>query len=372
MSAFESVLRRGVDISLLTTSCFSGGWVITPSLSPLTATGLPKKPLNITAMSATDQTNVTLSWAQSASCGRAAGGIFATAVLNALLVTEGRTPGNPGMFTALNSMVENTDDGEPIDDSPTYGQLAQSIFDAMNALQPNLPNRVTFSAQDDKWDSEWRRRSGFPLVRYKELWEQLEMVPPGTPEGPEGKPGSAGGSISKAKQNVIRAKASAYMMSLPGSDAAGVNAIHSRLKKLIAGEQYDDDELKIFDAVIDYRYNLMRRATEYVFFLDLNFVDCLWFDVEHWIRQNYADKSEMAARSRSRYETIFGLIMSSKIFDRQVQGLPFQKPKQYLAIALAESHLSLDQVRNSIATLLRCKSYLHLSTIFSTNQKPLQ
>lgn len=209
-------------------------------------------------------------------------------------------------------------------------------------------------------------------MRYKELWDQLEIVPPGTPEkiiiGTDGVASKVftGGSsrISKAVESIIRAKATAYLMTLPGDLAAGGNSINKRLIKFLKGEQCSDEELQHFNTVLDFRYNLMRQAIQYVTFLGLNFVDCQCFDVEHWMEKTSKDKSERTVTTRSRYRDINTLLGAEKLFDSPTpcQGAGYLKPRHYLAIALAESPLTMDQIRDSVAMLLRRKSFL--PTIF--------
>ncbi|RDL40212.1 uncharacterized protein BP5553_00191 [Venustampulla echinocandica] len=164
-------------------------------------------------------------------------------------------------------------------------------------------------------------------------------------------------------------------MSLLGDDTLGGNSDHLRFREFIAGEQCDNDELEYFNQTLDYCYNTMTEATEYALFLDLNIRDIQCFNVETWFEhgadlsasaivefrrvsgvRHIASKTLTAIISRSRYQPILQLIFSSNLFDLATRGAAYIKPRQYLAIALAESDLDMDQIRDGITMLLRFKS----------------
>ena len=68
MSAFDSAIGARVDVTLVNTACFSGGWSVNPQL-------------NVTSLVAAGPDQESESWAASKSIG---GSIYATALIKAL------------------------------------------------------------------------------------------------------------------------------------------------------------------------------------------------------------------------------------------------------------------------------------------------
>ena len=69
---FNSAIRTDVNVSLVITSCYSGGWTLKSLVgSPL----WPAKKLNISGMTAVSYKEMSRAWASSQSCGRAGGSI---------------------------------------------------------------------------------------------------------------------------------------------------------------------------------------------------------------------------------------------------------------------------------------------------------
>lgn len=169
----NAAIHPGVDLNLLITSFYSGGWLVKPMVGSFFS---PMSKLNISGMTAVDETETRRSWAQRISCGRAGGSIYASAVFNALVKTsETKRRDSSDSIT--------TTDDEELTASPTYINLCDSIFEAYKERDPFYQqHHISFLAQDDKWDSEWRTRSGFPLLDYKRKWEQLREVPPSAAE----------------------------------------------------------------------------------------------------------------------------------------------------------------------------------------------
>lgn len=132
------------QIGLLITSCFLCGWAMVPSL-------------NISAMTATGPSEMSISWRKSKSVGRFCGSIYATDVLPALLKMKG---GAPGEFDF---------------NSPTYAELSRVIHTPLCSDVDRFGelHQIMFAAQDNDWEIEWKARSGIPLTHFKERWELL-------------------------------------------------------------------------------------------------------------------------------------------------------------------------------------------------------
>jgi hypothetical protein len=370
---FGFALKKGVEVNLVTTSCYSGGWVVTPKLKTPDIRGA-KPMFNITGMTAAGVYTESLAWATSLSQGRRSGGsMFATAIMNSLMITSEISPNDKpeSIFAALEQRVTTTDDGEAVEDSPTFVELSKSVYKAMTELGDGShlyeSSHISFAAQDDKWDAEWRTRSGFPLKRYREMWERLPVEPAGIQVYEEKSLSNRVGSgrSNNLKISKIRSKAMDFMLSTPGDLASGGNSVHKRFIQLIEGHDFSDDELDELNKVLDYRMDLLRTASEYADFMDLRFMPATHYDTVYWLRQmktqsqsiNQKDAKD-AKDALFRFNHIRNYIIDSRLFDLPLrdQGLAYSKPKEYLAIALAVSGLSQVDVEARINRLLIGKS----------------
>jgi hypothetical protein len=370
MKRFEPCLKKDVNVSLVITSCYSGGWVTKPRVRSLR----PSRPFfNITAISAASAETVSRSWALSESIGRrAGGGMLATAVMNALISTSKKTPGFAYMCEAFDSAITETEDGEDLVYEPTYVSLVNAVQDAMKIADPSYwqAHGISFAAQDDKWDSAWRQRSGFPLLNYKHRWEQLRKVPIGEQiydTDLESSFGFAGGSLKgslKVRNNVIRERIFSYLNSFPGDDNSGSNWVHTQLRRILKGEEVDDETLTFMDDVIGYRNSLLNLATDFVAILDLNFAPAKEFSVTKWLEKNAMERGsktlEVSTKGRldlEEFKMVHKHIAETRLFGLPTlqQGPSYEKPKEYLAIALTSTNLSKEEIVAKIAKLRKCE-----------------
>lgn len=246
--------------------------------------------------------------------------------------------------------------------------MCSSVYEAYKDNDPFYGSHgISFSAQDDRWNLEWRKRSGFPLLDYQAKWEELREVglsPAPADETPDltAALGFAG-SIGQGYYNVIQTKAAVYMNSFPGPDNIGPNVAHWDLKQLLQGTQHDKEILIDLNDMLDYRLSTITLASQYVSFLDLQFPEGLVFDTETW-QNNLAlevakdDHCEDAKAKLEKFTDIRRYIMNAKVFDKPLvsQGFYYTKPPEYLAIALVETSSSVDEIRVKIDSLVRRES----------------
>ena len=73
---------------------------------------------------------------------------------------------------------------EPLDEeasSATYVELLNVIHSTLlYKVDPEFASvdDVQFSAQDDKWELEWRKRSGVLLAKFQAQWDKLPRLAP--------------------------------------------------------------------------------------------------------------------------------------------------------------------------------------------------
>ena len=356
---------RGIDVSLtmMLTSCYSGGWVLQPEL-------------NITALTAAGADKVSEAWPSSIS-GRAHGSIFATAVRQAFTKMEDERA------TQIHPNPSGVDHDS---ESSTYAELTNVIHTTLlhDVDRHGRNHDIQFAAQDDEWEFEWRKRSGVPLAQFQARWNQLPIL--GTQQGAGRGPSKTGGldigslSLSEGDgltevQNsyglhrklnkgqsisAITDMAVSYLNSLPGSpNAADNKSCHGDSTKLVQGERKDIPiyRLNMLQAALHYRMAVIKLASEYKDLLGLSFPDCDAFEVESW---QYAAGTEDRTSPKEpdtkykKFQQYLALIAKGTIFDMPASsaGWYYRKPQEYMAIACVESGFGVDDVNKAIQTIL--------------------
>ncbi|KAL9101423.1 MAG: hypothetical protein Q9163_003315 [Psora crenata] len=362
-----------ISVTLLMTSCYSGGWLYTPGL-------------NISAATASGPRNETLSWPNSIG-GRCHGSFWATAVTNAFIKFEDQraTQFHPYPSEEIDLEDERT--------SSTFAQLSRIIYETLfqEVDLSTCRHNIRFAAQDDAWEDEWRQRSGIPLMQFRERWNTLRQVsPPHPPAGPaqsrsariEGTESSSDTTDSLAghfgckrsinrtqARNVVKDLCETYLNSFPGLDNAAPNRVpHMWAKQLVAGEALSDGQVHALHETMLYRMNATQLASEFRTVLGLPFVDCDKFDVEDW-ETRLLDKAKGKARLNENpkfnfYDTCLARILAAGIFPPppSSEDLSFIKPERYLAVALTENTTSMDNVKRAITLAAQRKDY-HVDTL---------
>ncbi|KAJ5555506.1 hypothetical protein N7461_003976 [Penicillium sp. DV-2018c] len=97
----------------------------------------PAKKLNISGMTAVDSNEISRAWACSQSCGRAAGSIYVTAVLNALV--------NMSKMSSHDSSDAILGEDEELNSSPTYMNLYSAVYEARHDLARDVMDALSVS-----------------------------------------------------------------------------------------------------------------------------------------------------------------------------------------------------------------------------------
>jgi hypothetical protein len=158
MKDLRHVLQPMSFITIFTTSCYSGGWLVHPDIN--------QQQLNTTAITAAGDEGESSSWAVSASVGRASGSLAASAVLRCLIDAE--------------------DASQERKEHPTYIEFSKSVYDCVKEMGA-LGNfqEIYFSAENDEWETSYQARLGLPLTLYKDKWLSLRQVDRPAPQTPK-------------------------------------------------------------------------------------------------------------------------------------------------------------------------------------------
>lgn len=328
----KQAIPRGVNVTLLLTSCFSGAWLVFPNVHY-------RKSLNVTGIAASGPNEQTRSWSLSESVERACGSSIASGILNQLIKIE-----------------SNEDSDDDPRSHPTYISLATSIYDMATSMDTFFADQnVHFSAQDDDWESHWRKRTGIPLVRFRSRWEDLRKISSGNVR----MVGEAGRSISTRRVGSLEIDinrfAESYFEAKPGRDNLGTNvSVHGAIARYRRGDLEQAGTLQSLLEVIIYRLNMMKDADEYIAAMGFSVPSCHGFDMAASDYQSNPQKraSWNAALNHLRRVQLFPPFMESGEWPM------FAKPREYVALVLAEQCETDAHMRLSVAKAQVCMQTL--------------
>ncbi len=136
---------KDVQICLMSTAYYSGGWTMMPDV------------LDITAMTAASDENVSESWQYSKSIGRCCGSIFLSALI---------TPSDQAY------QLEQ-------DSRKAFYDYAKTVIDVCVNNTDRFENHgLCFSSQDDRWEIEYKARTGISLDMFRNRWSLLQGKAP--------------------------------------------------------------------------------------------------------------------------------------------------------------------------------------------------
>ncbi|KAJ5983221.1 hypothetical protein N7481_005320 [Penicillium waksmanii] len=325
------VLRDTPDVTIFTTSCYSGGWLVFPD---------PRgKHLNTTAIAAAGPSDLSSSWPQSGSIGRASGSLAASGILRCLIDTE-----TEERLAADNAqMVEDIVSGDGITDTmkhPTYIQLAKSIHDSVKSMGLlGSTQQIYFSAENDEWETSYRPRLGLPLVSYEAKWNALRKVNP-SPSSVNAPTASRSGGRPLKRLKYL---AQEYLESKPGADNLAPNlSLHGSLKRVLRGAMLPKEEVEELTEMTGYRLGSMYEADYLRKVVGLQYPSIFDIDASSVIA------ALPTARAIEQHETWMLLIKldinTTPIGIRR----PYDKPLHYLTLALTETLSSWESIEAHI------------------------
>jgi hypothetical protein len=329
------VLRDTPDVTIFTTSCYSGGWLVFPDQRG--------KHLNATAIAAAGPDDVSSSWPQSGSIGRASGSLAASGILRCLIDTE----------TEERLVAHNAHDivsGNGVTDTmkhPTYIQFAKSIHDSIKSMGLlGSTQQIYFSAENDEWETSYRPRLGLPLVSYEAKWNALRKVNPSPSSVNAPTTSRSGGRPLKR----LKYLAQEYLESKPGADNLAPNlSLHGSLKRVLRGEMLPKEEVEELTEMTAYRLGSMYEADYLRKMVGLQYPSI--FDIDA--------TSVIAALPTSRaienHETRM-LLLKLDINTTPI-GIrrPYDKPLHYLTLALTETLSSQESIDAHIREMVTKK-----------------
>ncbi|KAK0622632.1 hypothetical protein B0T14DRAFT_384529, partial [Immersiella caudata] len=356
ITQLRGVLDSGIAVTLFSTSCFSGGWATT-------------RDLNITTMAAADEDTASVSWRLSDSMGRACGSVFAGHTIASL--TKITTPLLPQDFGSEGPLADKDEDdslqpSEPTEvQTETYNEFCRAVVTAIDTntdWHSALLTQFTFSAQDDQWEYSWSRRSGLPLARFKERWDQLPVYPATSPMARTEDIFFAGGAVIDEMtchllHARVRSMASLFYNICDPDWVKGQNirlggAIHCYLR----GEPAHYSEAEIA-GIIRFRWMTSRLMDRFIDDHGLtapNGQICILWNTEEY---ELAMRKKHGTREWSgRYSSVWkGLLRGDGLIrPSDDQGPPFYRSLQYVTSAIAENSFAEGEDKANAAVEAYC------------------
>jgi hypothetical protein len=305
-------------VCLLTSSCFGGGWSITPELNITTATAAP-------------DWEESLSWPSSGTMNqRHCGSIYASGIAKTLLKmsVDGLKSGESLYEHEAESGVTFAGFVKVVTDQLVDIDNRRRASDADSNVQYPFVLPM-FSAKDDEWEMEYRERIDLSLNQFKTQWLKLKAAAGSTPP-PGGEyrfgPGERLFSFELVRRWVTK-EAKVYFNSFPGPDNSSRNIpTHSSARRLLRGEVFEPSQLLGLHRVLDHRLNsIMGAATMLKKYLKLPIPDCEKVDV----------RAATGCYTKPHLE-IIKLVMSYQLFDcpGQVCGHYYDKVELYLSLGI--------------------------------------
>ncbi|KAM5462935.1 hypothetical protein MauCBS54593_007763 [Microsporum audouinii] len=353
ISTVASVVGDSVDLTVISTACFSGGWAVTSIL-------------DATVPAAAGENEPSDSWAKSSSLSRAYGSIYTSTLIKALTKETSdehqysSQPTSPATATPLTySDAPSTSEGR----SKTFAEFAYAVHRLLltSVDKFGYQHNISFSAQNDDWENHWRKRTGFPLVNLQSKWESLDAVPPRPSASLNRDPladneeevdsttladirGQYGSASSYLRG--LRRLARKYLQSSPGRDSLAPNTLlHQQCIELLAGrKEFSTVELSTVEAALQYRMGISFLANQLV-------VGSMLPLPQGKFCEEWDEVSKFSYEPKERNDLFHRLLFlfPTPIRDQGVKG--WVKPYWYIVAALIEAGLSPHQMKHKIQQL---------------------
>ena len=369
---FRTAIGNGVDITVVSTACFSGGWSVHPQL-------------NVTTTTAAGPMLTSESWAASGSIGRYCGSIYATSLIQSL-------------SDASSPLVEREEAERPIltrglqPDQPeqlqveTYNEFARTIHRTLLTRVDRLgyKHEIHFSAQDDEWEASWTGRTGIPPQAFAERWNRLAtrpstMAPSMLNRDPttagvtggvsslslseaeplrRGRLGSLFGGTTRTQKRYVKRLAEQFLQTCPGLWTLGYGPkLHGTLRKFIRGPDEEFGNTAEIFCLLEYRFSMMKYAD--LLLAKVMVPPPTSLRCHEWYQQEWMGTSgkRLGRDTMGLHHRVVQLLEDNEIFPEptEEQGWEFYHPPDYVAAALVEFSADMQDVEQMIRKMAQRK-----------------
>lgn len=370
----------GVQICLLMTSCFSGGWTITPKLRDF------RNRSRATVMTAAGATEVSESWPRTTSLGRACGSLYVSALIKVL---EEESTKEHEQKQSSSQTTEDFFDVE-MDTKQFAAAITTQLLDVIDP-RFGTTHKHKFEVQDDQWSSLYHERTGIPLSHYQARLEQLRVIPPRPlldmrmdrsrstleieawedthPDAPLAVIAASnyGGSMH-AVRVALQKSALKYIKSHPGRDSLAPNhRAHGLIRDAIENP-HKLSQLAWIDLwdTLHYRLGSLQLAENLADRLGLHAPGVALWDKSDW------DVKNVSTGLYDKAAVYWKIILDAGLFPTAPNSRKrYDKPPWYLAAMCVESGLSESELRSRLE-VARTSTYYPLQFSFSITNMSAQ
>lgn len=346
----------GVQVTLLMTSCYSGGWAITPDLRDETGRS------RITVMTAAGSDQVSESWPKTTTLGRTDGSMYVSSVINVLSTRAAQT--SEGLLE------------KPMNTEEFSAVITSELLDVIDPRFGHIHHHA-FNVQYDQWADLYTERTGIPLSHYAVRLNALREIPPralndirldrsSTTEEIDAweaahptathvviAASNYGGS-QRAVRKAISIQAKIYMKGLPGRDSLAPNHRPHRLinECIHAPHLLNEATWQTIWEILHYRIGSMNLAEKFVRRLGISAPKACRWDQDEWMGKNAkSDVGETASVFR-RAVLDTGLIPPAPNSRHR-----YDKALWYIAVMCAESGLPRNEAQARLTKAKKSKSF---------------
>lgn len=149
LSTFVTSLNSKVRVTLVSTACYSGDWLVS------------ERKLNATSVMASGANSQSRSWVSGRSIPRLCGSMFASVIIQRL--------------TGDGAIGPETEDPEQAESMAEFARTTYNTLLSEDGL--GLQHEIWFKAQDDTDGMNWHQRTGIPIDDLKRQWDTLPSYP---------------------------------------------------------------------------------------------------------------------------------------------------------------------------------------------------
>lgn len=347
----------GVQVTMLMTSCYSGGWAITPDLRDETGRS------RITVMTAAGSDQVSESWPKTNTLGRTDGSMYLSAVINVLSTRAAQT---------REELLE-----QPMNTKEFSEAITSELLDIIDPRFGHTHGHA-FNVHNDRWEDLYSCRTGIPLSHYAARLKLLREIPPRnvidirvdrscTTElvnaWEAAHPGAAhvvmaasnyGGSL-RAVRKAISNQAKAYMNGFPGRDSLAPNhRPHMLINQCIhTPHLLKEGTWETIWEILHYRIGSLNLAEKFVRRLGILAPRACRWDKDEWLEKKR--KSDVGETASIFHRAVLdaGLIPAAPNSHNR-----YDKALWYIAAMCAESGLPKAEVQTRLFNASKSKSFV--------------
>ncbi|KGO46330.1 hypothetical protein PEX1_022430 [Penicillium expansum] len=355
----KGVLEPDVRMTLVSTACYSGGWITTPEL-------------NHTAMTAAGGEDnladgTSNAWCVSQSIGRSCGSVFVSTLLETLSSATSPLLEEPGLDTSLSDPQQSLQPDDPNSlQTLSYNSFCDSVWSTCEDRITRLSNfqNFKFCAQNDAWEYSWTGRTGIPLSHFRDRWDGLKSYPYQGPsdirdlrnphpknktfleQGPN-KTASANQVVDEMTGHIahgrLKGMARIFHQTCPGEWDRGKDVgFGGTLRAFYERDEYQE-RAPMFEAAIRFRWEAALLADYILELFDLPAPSkeiCIMWNRFLWIKHSRETMPNLEARWPKMYNSLSGHFKTPCLRE---QGPPFYRPLHYLVAALLEADKPEDE-----------------------------